>query len=193
MTNRMDGSAGQAARANGPSSAPSTPMSPVGPPLSPDELTEKQQSSLTDVTQMWINFAKTFAIIFPIYVLGYFEFSFSWVLIGLAMLFYWRKNYGNRDYRVNRALAFLEHEEKVERQSVPTTELPPWVRPKMLCSLFYCSCGCFAFPFSRVFSQATSTIGCLPRWLTWMTNFPASSAYYFFFSFFLFCFSTQST
>ncbi|XP_030607331.1 extended synaptotagmin-2 isoform X2 [Archocentrus centrarchus] len=127
MSNMMDGSAGQGARANGPSSAPSTPVSPVGPPLSPEEQSEQQQSSLTDVTQMWINFAKTFAIIFPIYVLGYFEFSFSWVLIGLAMLFYWRKNYGNRDYRVNRALAFLEHEEKVARQSVPTTELPPWV------------------------------------------------------------------
>uniref|UniRef100_A0A3Q1AHA6 Extended synaptotagmin-like protein 2a n=1 Tax=Amphiprion ocellaris TaxID=80972 RepID=A0A3Q1AHA6_AMPOC len=115
-------------RANGPISAPSNPVgSTTGPPLSPEELDEEQQSSLTDVTQMWIKFAKTFAIIFPIYVLGYFEFSFSWVLIGLAMLFYWRKNHGTKDYRINRALAFLEHEEKAVRQSVPTTELPPWV------------------------------------------------------------------
>uniref|UniRef100_A0A3Q3GB70 Extended synaptotagmin-2-B-like n=1 Tax=Labrus bergylta TaxID=56723 RepID=A0A3Q3GB70_9LABR len=90
-------------------------------------LAQEQQSSLTDVTQMWIKYAKTFAIILPIYVLGYFEFSFSWVLIGLAMLFYWRKNHGTKDYRINRALAFLDHEEKVVRQSVPTAELPPWV------------------------------------------------------------------
>uniref|UniRef100_A0A669D5Y7 Extended synaptotagmin 2 n=1 Tax=Oreochromis niloticus TaxID=8128 RepID=A0A669D5Y7_ORENI len=123
----MDGSAGQGAKANGPIAAPNTPTSTVGPPLSPEELAEEQQSSLTDVTHMWINFAKTFALIFPIYVLGYFEFSFSWVLIGLAMLFYWRKNYGNKDYRVNRALAFLQQEEKAVKQSVPTTELPPWV------------------------------------------------------------------
>ncbi|XP_051808986.1 extended synaptotagmin-2-A-like isoform X2 [Acanthochromis polyacanthus] len=128
MSNRMEGTAGPGARTNGPVSAPSSPVgSAVGPPLSPEELDEEQQSSLTDVTQMWIKFAKTFAIIFPIYVLGYFEFSFSWVLIGLAMLFYWRKNHGTKDYRINRALAFLEHEEKAVRQSVPTTELPPWV------------------------------------------------------------------
>uniref|UniRef100_A0A3B4XC50 Extended synaptotagmin 2 n=1 Tax=Seriola lalandi dorsalis TaxID=1841481 RepID=A0A3B4XC50_SERLL len=124
----MEGSAGPGVGANGPVAAPSSPVrSNMDPPLSPGELEEEQQSSLTDVSQMWINFAKTFAIIFPIYILGYFEFSFSWVLIGLAMLFYWRKNHGSKDYRINRALAFLEHEEKAVRQSVPTAELPPWV------------------------------------------------------------------
>ncbi|XP_023281962.1 extended synaptotagmin-2-like isoform X4 [Seriola lalandi dorsalis] len=128
MSNRMEGSAGPGVGANGPVAAPSSPVrSNMDPPLSPGELEEEQQSSLTDVSQMWINFAKTFAIIFPIYILGYFEFSFSWVLIGLAMLFYWRKNHGSKDYRINRALAFLEHEEKAVRQSVPTAELPPWV------------------------------------------------------------------
>ncbi|XP_041804318.1 extended synaptotagmin-2-A isoform X1 [Chelmon rostratus] len=128
MSNRMEGSAGPDVRANGPIAAPSSPVSStLGPPLSPEELDDEPQSSLTDVTQMWIKFGKTFAIIFPIYILGYFEFSFSWVLIGLAMLFYWRKNHGSKDYRINRALAFLEHEEKAVKQSVPTTELPPWV------------------------------------------------------------------
>uniref|UniRef100_A0A665XG99 Extended synaptotagmin-2-like n=1 Tax=Echeneis naucrates TaxID=173247 RepID=A0A665XG99_ECHNA len=115
-------------RANGPVAPPSSPVgSPIDHPLSAAELEEEQQSSLTDVTQLWIKFAKTFAIIFPIYILGYFEFSFSWVLIGLAVLFYWRKNHGSKDYRINRALAFLEHDEKAVRRSVPTTELPPWV------------------------------------------------------------------
>lgn len=130
MSNRMEGSAGPGAGANGPVSMPRTPASAnVGPPLSPEELGDEQQSSLTDVTQMWIKFAKTFAIILPIYILGYFEFSFSWVLIGLATFFYWRKNYGSKDYRINRALAFLQHEDRVVRRSVPTTELPPWVSP----------------------------------------------------------------
>uniref|UniRef100_A0A671Z2T2 Extended synaptotagmin 2 n=1 Tax=Sparus aurata TaxID=8175 RepID=A0A671Z2T2_SPAAU len=124
----MEGSEGPGVRANGPIAPPSSPVgSGIGPPLPPEEMGDEPQSSLTDVTQMWINFGKTFAIIFPIYILGYFEFSFSWVLIGLAALFYWRKNYGGRDYRINRALAFLEHEEKAVRQSVPTAELPPWV------------------------------------------------------------------
>lgn len=109
-------------------SAPSNPVSsPARPPLPPDQLEAEQQSPLNELIQMWMQFGKTFAIIFPIYVLGYFEFSFSWVLFGLAMLFYWRKKHGNKDYRINRALAFLEHEEKAVKQSVPTTDLPPWV------------------------------------------------------------------
>uniref|UniRef100_A0A7N6B9P1 Extended synaptotagmin-like protein 2a n=1 Tax=Anabas testudineus TaxID=64144 RepID=A0A7N6B9P1_ANATE len=114
--------------ANGAVAAPSTPpSSTTSPPQIPEKPNEEQQSSLTDVTDMWIKFAKTFAIIFPIYILGYLEFSFSWVLIGLAVLFYWRKNHINKDYRVNRMLAFLEHEEKAVKQSVSPTELPPWV------------------------------------------------------------------
>ncbi|XP_071389844.1 extended synaptotagmin-2-A-like, partial [Centroberyx affinis] len=121
------GSMGPGVGTNGPAGVPGSPVSStVVPPLAP-ELDEEPQSSLADVTQMWIKFAKTFAIIFPIYVLGYFEFSFSWVLIGLAMFFWWRKNHGSKNYRINRALAFLEHEEKAVRQSVPTSELPPWV------------------------------------------------------------------
>uniref|UniRef100_A0A8C2ZUZ1 Extended synaptotagmin 2 n=1 Tax=Cyclopterus lumpus TaxID=8103 RepID=A0A8C2ZUZ1_CYCLU len=91
------------------------------------------QSSLTDVTQMWIKFGKTFAVILPIYIMGYFEFSFSWVLIGLATFFYWRKNYGGKDYRINRAMAFLEHEERAVTESVLMSEMPPWVSPPRRC------------------------------------------------------------
>uniref|UniRef100_A0A8C5I5Y8 Extended synaptotagmin-2-A-like n=1 Tax=Gouania willdenowi TaxID=441366 RepID=A0A8C5I5Y8_GOUWI len=126
--NRMEGSTGPGIGAKGPISVPSTPKSSTqGPPLTPEDLEDEQQSSIMDVAQMWIKFGKTFAIIFPIYVLGYFEFSFSWVLIGLAMLFYWNKNYADKDYRINRALEFLKHEDKVVKHSVATTELPPWV------------------------------------------------------------------
>ncbi|XP_058483733.1 extended synaptotagmin-2-like [Solea solea] len=128
MSNRMEGTSGPGVRVNGPVVPPSSSASSsMGVPLSPQELQEEQQSSLVDVSQMWIKFAKTFAIILPIYVLGYFEFSFSWVLVGLAALFYWRRNHGNKDYRINRAIEFLEHEDKAVRQNVATTELPPWV------------------------------------------------------------------
>uniref|UniRef100_A0A673AWL9 Extended synaptotagmin-like protein 2a n=1 Tax=Sphaeramia orbicularis TaxID=375764 RepID=A0A673AWL9_9TELE len=119
-------------KANGTMTLPSSPTgSTVGPPLPPEDLNEEPQSSLADVTEMWIRFVKTFAIIFPIYILGYFEFSFSWVLIGLAMLFYWRKNYGNKNFRINRALALLEQEDKVVKQSIPTCQLPPWTVKQM--------------------------------------------------------------
>ncbi|XP_062386796.1 extended synaptotagmin-2 isoform X2 [Sardina pilchardus] len=114
---------GHATRPDGPMSAPPSPTSPLAPP-EPDE---EQQSSITDATQAGIKFAKTFLLIFPIYVLGYLELSFSWVLIVLALLFWWRRTHGHRNTHINRALAFFEHEEKVARQSLPSSELPPWV------------------------------------------------------------------
>uniref|UniRef100_A0A3P8XVG5 Extended synaptotagmin-like protein 2a n=1 Tax=Esox lucius TaxID=8010 RepID=A0A3P8XVG5_ESOLU len=108
---------------------PSTPSPPASPTLlnAPVDLKDEPQSSLTDATQIWINLAKTFIAIFPIYVLGYFEFSFSWVLIGLVIFFWWRRNQGHKDNRFTRALAFLKHEDKPVKQKLSTSELPPWV------------------------------------------------------------------
>uniref|UniRef100_A0A8C2ZUX0 Extended synaptotagmin 2 n=1 Tax=Cyclopterus lumpus TaxID=8103 RepID=A0A8C2ZUX0_CYCLU len=127
----MEGSVGPGVMADGPVSAPNSPVSStIGPPPFPEG---EPQSSLTDVTQMWIKFGKTFAVILPIYIMGYFEFSFSWVLIGLATFFYWRKNYGGKDYRINRAMAFLEHEERAVTESVLMSEMPPWVSPPRRC------------------------------------------------------------
>uniref|UniRef100_A0A8C7KJE3 Extended synaptotagmin 2 n=1 Tax=Oncorhynchus kisutch TaxID=8019 RepID=A0A8C7KJE3_ONCKI len=114
-----------AATENGPTT-PSPPVSPTTP-IAPVDLGDEPQSSVTDATRMWMKFAKTFIVIFPIYVLGYFEFSFSWVLIGLAIFFWWRRNQGHKNNRLTRALAFLEHEEKTVKQHLSTSELPPWV------------------------------------------------------------------
>uniref|UniRef100_A0A1A8EI17 Extended synaptotagmin-like protein 2 n=1 Tax=Nothobranchius korthausae TaxID=1143690 RepID=A0A1A8EI17_9TELE len=127
MSNKMDGSAGSGTKEHGQAGASSSSAPPPSPGVTSGEPQEEQQSSLAEVIQMWIKFAKTFAVIFPIYVLGYFEFSFSWILIGLAVLFYWRKNYSDRDFRINRLLAYLDQEDKAVKQNVPTTELPPWV------------------------------------------------------------------
>lgn len=114
-----------AASLNGPGSVPPSPTDVnTLEPVLPDE---EPQSAVTDTTQMGIKLAKTFLLIFPIYVLGYLEFSFSWVLIILAVLFWLRRNQGSRFAPVNRALAFLEHEERAVRQSVRSSELPPWV------------------------------------------------------------------
>lgn len=148
---------------NGPLSTPGNPVSSTpGPPLPPHQVGAEQQSSLTELIQMWIKFGKTFAIIFPIYVLGYFEFSFSWVLIGLAMLFYWRKNHGNKDYRINHALAFLEREEKAVKQSMPTTDLPPWVSLVFPITSWRRRCSswpvCFDHPCSCTFNSCQRQI-----------------------------------
>ncbi|XP_018550903.1 extended synaptotagmin-2 isoform X3 [Lates calcarifer] len=84
-------------------------------------------SSTSELTQTWVHFAKTFVLIFPIYALGYFEFSFSWLLIGLVIFFWWRRNTGGKHSRLSRALAFFEQEERSVKQSLTTSDLPPWV------------------------------------------------------------------
>ncbi|KAF7669950.1 hypothetical protein LDENG_00105470 [Lucifuga dentata] len=84
-------------------------------------------SSASELTQTWVHFAKTFVLIFPIYALGYFEFSFSWLLIGLVIFFWWRRNTGGKSSRLSRALAFFEQEERSVKQSLTTSDLPPWV------------------------------------------------------------------
>ncbi|XP_056335818.1 extended synaptotagmin-2 isoform X3 [Danio aesculapii] len=115
----------QAVSQNGPGSPPQTPKDVTPPELElPDE---EPQSSVTEATQMGIKFAKTFLLIFPIYLLGYLEFSFSWVLIGLGLVFWLKRNQGSRFARVNQAMAFLEQEERTVRQTIRSSELPPWV------------------------------------------------------------------
>lgn len=91
-----------------------------------------------------MRFAKAFVLIFPVYALGYFEFSVSWLLIGLAIFFFWRRNACGKSSRLSRALACLqqqemememkEEEEKRSRaaRALDTTELPSWVRPNSL-------------------------------------------------------------
>uniref|UniRef100_A0A4W5L3D6 Extended synaptotagmin 2 n=1 Tax=Hucho hucho TaxID=62062 RepID=A0A4W5L3D6_9TELE len=88
---------------------------------------DKSGSSVCELTQSWIQFTKIFVLIFPIYVLGYFEFSFSWLLIGLVIFFWWRRNTGGKNTRLYRALAFFEQEERTVKQSLTTSDLPSWV------------------------------------------------------------------
>ncbi|XP_051871961.1 LOW QUALITY PROTEIN: extended synaptotagmin-2 [Pristis pectinata] len=80
-----------------------------------------------DVAGVLVQFAKTFVVIFPVYVLGYLGLSFSWVLIGLLVFFWWRRNRGNKRSRLYRALAFLEHEEKPFQGDISSSDLPAWV------------------------------------------------------------------
>ncbi|TRY99498.1 hypothetical protein DNTS_014204 [Danionella cerebrum] len=92
------------------------------------ELTEEERSPCTsELARTWLQFAKTFVIIFPIYVLGYFEFSFSWLLIALTIFFFWRRNVVCKYTRLNRALSICEEEEDPGKQELDATDLPSWV------------------------------------------------------------------
>uniref|UniRef100_W5KQ30 Extended synaptotagmin 2 n=1 Tax=Astyanax mexicanus TaxID=7994 RepID=W5KQ30_ASTMX len=115
-----------------PKAAPAPKQNGLDPGPKPDPRTDpdpggEPQSSVGDAKNNGIKFAKSFLLVLPIYVLGYLEFSFSWILLGLAVLFWLRRNQAARFPQVTRALAFFEHEEQLVRQSLPTTELPPWV------------------------------------------------------------------
>uniref|UniRef100_A0A8C8FMR2 Extended synaptotagmin-2 n=1 Tax=Oncorhynchus tshawytscha TaxID=74940 RepID=A0A8C8FMR2_ONCTS len=110
---------------NAPSHVHAEPNTNVVPP---GEIgNDTSGSSAGDLTQTWIQFTKTFVLIFPIYVLGYFEFSFSWLLIGLVIFFWWRRNTGGKNTRMYRALAFFEQEERNVQQSLTSSDLPSWV------------------------------------------------------------------
>jgi len=101
---------------------------------------ETPVSSTSELTQTWVNVAKTFVIIFPIYALGYFEFSFSWLLIGLVIFFWWRRNTEGKLSRLNRAFAFFEQDERSIKQSVTISDLPPWVRHTVTYTRDECIC-----------------------------------------------------
>ncbi|XP_051989002.1 extended synaptotagmin-2-like [Xyrauchen texanus] len=121
------GNVSQAAGALGPKDiGQKVPTIGAIPSSSPGELTEDPPSCTSELTRTWLQFVKTFVIIFPVYVLGYFEFSFSWLLIALTIFFFWRRNTSCKYTRLNRALSFFEQEDTV-KQELDATELPSWV------------------------------------------------------------------
>ncbi|XP_053569804.1 extended synaptotagmin-2 isoform X2 [Bombina bombina] len=100
---------------------------PAPSPVNGQPPAEEPGMISVDIAGLFYQFAKTFILIFPVYVLGYFGLSFSWLLIVLVFLFWWKKNKGNKSSRLNRALSFLENEEKAVKHSICTSDLPAWV------------------------------------------------------------------
>lgn len=138
MTTTVNGSdpkwTGTAPRAQAPDPNPS-PSRTQPDPLADLEPSSEPQTAVSDAKNSGLKFAKSFLLVLPVYVLGYLGFSFSWILISLAVLFWVRRNQGTRFSGVNKALAFFEHEEKAVKQSLPTSELPPWVSTSWRISL----------------------------------------------------------
>uniref|UniRef100_A0A7M4EEE2 Extended synaptotagmin 2 n=1 Tax=Crocodylus porosus TaxID=8502 RepID=A0A7M4EEE2_CROPO len=107
--------AGQVHRQLGRGGGRLTPRSPPPPLLS------------VDVAGLGWELARSFALVLPVYVLGYLGLSFSWVLVALAALFWARRHRGAKAGRLGRALAFLQDEERAVRVAVSSAELPAWV------------------------------------------------------------------
>ncbi|XP_031213374.1 extended synaptotagmin-2 isoform X1 [Mastomys coucha] len=71
--------------------------------------------------------ARSFALLLPVYALGYLGLSFSWVLLALGLLAWCRRSRGLKASRLCRALALLEDEEQAVRLGVRACDLPAWV------------------------------------------------------------------
>ncbi|XP_072858999.2 extended synaptotagmin-2 isoform X2 [Pogona vitticeps] len=114
---------------------PPPPPGPGSSPAGPGEASENEPppppppSMLSvDVPGLVSQFARSFALVFPVYVLGYLGLSFSWVLIALFCLFWVQRHRGGKNSRLGRALAFLRDEERAVRLTVSTSDLPAWVQ-----------------------------------------------------------------
>ncbi|KAM4856212.1 extended synaptotagmin-2 isoform X4 [Urocitellus parryii] len=80
-----------------------------------------------DVPGLLAQLARSFALLLPVYALGYLGLSFSWVLLALGLLAWCRRSRGLKASRLCRALALLEDEERVVRLGVRACDLPAWV------------------------------------------------------------------
>ncbi|KAL6491234.1 hypothetical protein MHYP_G00015790 [Metynnis hypsauchen] len=73
-----------------------------------------------EVAHVWSHLARTLVLVFPVYALGYLELSACWLLLGLALLFMWRRRRARRSERARRE---AEGGERAEEHC----ELPAWV------------------------------------------------------------------
>ncbi|XP_045421421.1 extended synaptotagmin-2 isoform X2 [Lemur catta] len=80
-----------------------------------------------DVPGLLAQLARGFALLLPVYALGYLGLSFSWVLLALGLLAWCRRRRGLKAGRLCRALALLEDEERAVRLGVRACDLPAWV------------------------------------------------------------------
>uniref|UniRef100_A0A8D0C7A1 Extended synaptotagmin 2 n=1 Tax=Salvator merianae TaxID=96440 RepID=A0A8D0C7A1_SALMN len=109
-----------------PPASPGPGSSPPGP--GGQQQSEPPPSMLSvDLPALVSQFARSFALVFPVYVLGYLGLSFSWVLLALLCLFWMQRHRGGKSSRLGRALAFLHDEERAVRLTVSTGDLPAWV------------------------------------------------------------------
>ncbi|KAM9500148.1 extended synaptotagmin-2 isoform 2-T2 [Clarias gariepinus] len=92
-----------------------SPSSPSpSPPSSPSSSSSSSCPSAARAARTWTRFARALVLIFPVYALGYLGFSVSWLLIGLAVVFFWRRNALGKSSRLSRALAFLQRNQEQE-------------------------------------------------------------------------------
>ncbi|XP_072329273.1 extended synaptotagmin-3-like [Scyliorhinus torazame] len=76
--------------------------------------------------ELLTQFAKAFTYLFPVYLTGYFGLSLTWIIFGLIIWIWWKRNRGWKFARLQAAFQILEDEKFVITNEIKQ-DLPPWV------------------------------------------------------------------
>uniref|UniRef100_UPI00398E3788 extended synaptotagmin-3-like n=1 Tax=Pristiophorus japonicus TaxID=55135 RepID=UPI00398E3788 len=92
-----------------------------------DEVGESSASPLVPgLMDLLTHFAKAFIYLFPVYLTGYFGLSLTWILFGLLVWIWWKRNRGWKFARLQAAFHLLENEKFVINKEIKQ-DLPAWV------------------------------------------------------------------
>ncbi|XP_041056368.1 extended synaptotagmin-3-like isoform X1 [Carcharodon carcharias] len=76
--------------------------------------------------ELLTQFAKAFSYLFPVYLTGYFGLSLTWIIFGLLIWIWWKRNRGWKFARLQAAFQLLEDEKFVVTNEIKQ-DLPAWV------------------------------------------------------------------
>ncbi|XP_067843394.1 extended synaptotagmin-3-like [Heptranchias perlo] len=92
-----------------------------------DELGESSANPLVPgLMDLLTHFAKAFVYLFPVYLTGYFGLSLTWIVFGLLMWIWWKRNRSWKFARLQAAFQLLEDEKFVITNEIKH-DLPAWV------------------------------------------------------------------
>ncbi|XP_067891245.1 extended synaptotagmin-3-like [Heterodontus francisci] len=87
---------------------------------------EGENSLVPGLMEALTQFAKAFSYLFPVYLTGYFGLSLTWIVFGLLMWIWWKRNRGWKFARLQAAFQLLEDEKFVITNEIKQ-DLPAWV------------------------------------------------------------------
>uniref|UniRef100_A0A4W3H8X4 C2 domain-containing protein n=1 Tax=Callorhinchus milii TaxID=7868 RepID=A0A4W3H8X4_CALMI len=94
-------------------------------PLS-DSVRGKTNHRVPGLMDLLTHFAKAFFYLFPVYLTGYFGLSIAWIVFGLFVWMWWKKNRSAKLSRLQAAFRLVDEERLVITNEIKQ-ELPPWV------------------------------------------------------------------
>uniref|UniRef100_A0A4W3HDV7 Uncharacterized protein n=1 Tax=Callorhinchus milii TaxID=7868 RepID=A0A4W3HDV7_CALMI len=91
-----------------------------------EEVRGKTNHRVPGLMDLLTHFAKAFFYLFPVYLTGYFGLSIAWIVFGLFVWMWWKKNRSAKLSRLQAAFRLVDEERLVITNEIKQ-ELPPWV------------------------------------------------------------------